>query len=256
MISSFHLFGQEIHIYGLAWFLGIFLSAIIAILICKRRTIERYDIVYSAIYAVIAGAIGAKLLFIAVTIEPILGSGLPFSAVLKGGFVFYGGLIGGALGLFIYTKQFRLKFLPFADIYAVVLPLGHAIGRMGCLFAGCCYGMPYNGPLAITYYDTAGNVPFGVPLFPIQALEAFLLLLLFALNLLIYLRGKKSGTTSAVYLICYSILRFVLEIFRGDGIRGISAGLSTSQWISIILFCFGTVAVIYTKIKKSVCIEE
>lgn len=238
------LFGREIPIYGILYFAGIFASALCALPLCKKRSMERYDLVYAGVYAVLGGTIGAKGLFLIVSARQILEQHLGLEAIMKGGFVFYGGLIGGAIGLYIYARQFRLPAADFFDLFATVLPLGHAIGRVGCFISGCCYGMPYEGFISHTYHYSLGGAPVGIPLFPIQLLEALLLLLLFAALLTLYLRSPNTpGAESFVYLIAYPIIRFGLEFLRGDSVRGVFLGLSTSQWISLVLLlatvCFG-----------------
>ena len=179
----------EIPIYGVCWMVGIFISAFIALFLSKKRRIEKFDVVCSAIYAVIGGMIGSKLLFIIVSLKTIIQEKIPIEAVIKGGFVFYGGLIGGIVGLYIYIKIYKLYFLDFADTYACVLPLGHALGRIGCFFSGCCHGMHYNGPFSVVYTQTLGTTPLNIPLFPIQLLEALTLTALFIVLLILFLKN-------------------------------------------------------------------
>ena len=248
-----YLFGKEIPIYGVAWILGTVIAAIIAVMLCKKREIERYDLVYSAVFAVLAGIGGAKLLFIAVSLKTIIEQHIPLLAVLQGGFVFYGGLIGGAIGIIIYTRMYKLDTLKFFDIYAVVLPLGHAVGRIGCFYSGCCYGMPYDGIFSCVYTKTLGMTPLNTPLLPIQLIEAFLLFALFVACIIIFFKSQKRGLITSVYLYSYNVIRFVLEFFRGDAERGTFLGMSTSQIISIVLMIILSGCLLYNhKKKKSV----
>jgi len=235
MLPYIEVFGKQIPLYGLLFYIGIAAAATVAALICKRKKIERFDLLCSACYTMIGAIVGAKLLFIAVTIDEIIEYNIPIQDVIKGGFVFYGGLLGGILGLFIYCKQFKEKFAQYAELFATVLPLGHAFGRVGCFFAGCCYGMPYDGPFSHTYHVVqGGTTPLGVPLLPIQLIEATILLIVFAVMMVLYFRSKdRYGMAPLIYLAIYSVVRFVLEFFRGDAVRGLYFGLSTSQWVSI-----------------------
>lgn len=240
MESNIVIFGREIPLYGLMFYLGIALAAGVAFLLCKRRRIEYFDLAGSAVYTMIGAVIGAKLLFIVVSWEQIVAYDLSLVAVIKGGFVFYGGMLGGLAGLIIYCLQFKMHFWDFADLYVSVLPLGHALGRVGCYFAGCCYGRPYDGPFAVVYENVVGLTPVGVPLFPIQLAEAFGLLLLFGIFITLFLKFKRSnGHIACMYLMAYAVLRFIIEMFRGDGERGAFLGVSTSQWVSIALFVSG-----------------
>ena len=245
------IFGLEIPIYGVCWMAGIFISAFIALFLSKRQRIEKFDVVCSAVYASIGGMIGSKLLFIAVTLKKIIEENIPFAAVLKGGFVFYGGLIGGIIGLLIYTKQYKLKFMEFTDLYACVLPFGHALGRIGCHASGCCYGIEYDGPFNVVYTESLGLTPLGTPLFPIQLLEAVILLILFIVLLIVFLKTEKRGLVTGIYLYAYSVLRFILEFFRGDLERGKFMRLSTSQIVSIlIIVCLSIIIIVSAKRRK------
>lgn len=249
MIPVISFLSYDIPIYGLCWFLGIAVSGIIAVCFSKRAKVEGYDVVYSAVFSLIGGTIGAKLLFVAVSLKTIIEQSIPLESLLKGGFVFYGGLIGGCLGLFIYAKAFKMRFLPLCDLYALALPIGHAIGRVGCFVSGCCYGREYDGILSVTYSQTLGNTPLGVPLFPLQLVEALTLLLLFVAILIVFLLQYKRGIPTVIYLFAYPFIRFVLEFFRGDLERGSVFGLSTSQIISAFVF-FCAIAVVL-KLKKA-----
>lgn len=238
-MGNISIFGREIPLYGICFVLGIAISACVGVWLIKKKKIERFDLAASAVYTMIGAMVGAKLLFVLVSIEQIIKYNLSFLDVMRGGFVFYGGLIGGILGLFIYTKQFKLKFLDFLDIYATILPLGHSLGRVGCYFSGCCYGMEVSsGSFMSVVYEKPNNAltPVGVPLLAIQLIEAILLIFLFALMLILFLKVEKlNGKLAFVYAIAYAITRFILEYFRGDKERGGLLGISTSQWISILI---------------------
>lgn len=239
---NIYVFGRTIPLYGVCFYLGVFLAAAAAAALCTKKSISRFDLVCSAVYTMIGAMIGAKLLFVVVSLRQITELGIPFIAALKGGFVFYGGLLGGLGGLLIYIRQFKLPLVPFLDLYSAVLPLGHAVGRVGCFFAGCCYGMPYDGPLSCTYTYSVGTTPIGVPLFPVQLAESAALAALFAAQLACLLaKPKAAGLQIAVYVFCYPVIRFSLEFFRGDAERGIIAGLSTSQIISLLIVLIASV---------------
>lgn len=237
MRPYFVLFDRVIPFYGVLFILGMGVAAAIAVLLSPKRKIERYHMEGAAVFAGIGGIIGAKLLFLLVSIRQIIELRPTLEMLLKGGYVFYGGAVGGAIGLWIYAGLFRLRAVDLLDIAAIVLPLGHAFGRVGCFFSGCCYGIPYDGFLSYTYqYALGDDTPLGVPLLPVQLIEAFALLLLFALILFLYRsRPMQRGREVVTYLVGYPILRFTLEFFRGDGVRGKLLGLSTSQWISLVL---------------------
>ena len=227
------LLGKEIPLYGLFFYLGIAAAVGVACFLRKRKSIGAFDLAGSAVYAMVGAVLGAKLLYLAVSLEEILSGDIPLLYLIKSGFVFYGGLLGGIAGLCIYTRQFGLPRADYFSLYATVLPLGHALGRVGCFFAGCCHGIAYRGPLHCTYSLSAGSAPPNTPLLPIQLIEAVILLGIFALLILLY--NRNSPHVVAVYLLAYGTARFILEFFRGDAQRGKFLFLSTSQWIGILL---------------------
>lgn len=247
----FSILGREIPLYGLLFYLGILIAATVASFISHKRSIAKFDIVGCGIFTMIGAGIGAKLLFIIVTIKEIIKYNIPLIAIIRGGFVFYGGVIGGLAGLLIYCFSFKMKAVDFLDLFSVVLPLGHAFGRIGCFFAGCCYGVEYHGPLSYIYKTTAGTTPTGVPLLPIQLIEAFLLFVLFSILISVFLHyPERKFLYTKLYLLSYSVIRFILEFFRGDRERGSLWGFSTSQWISIIIITVTFTLIIRMKIKS------
>ncbi len=249
--GSFDLFGKTFPLYGLCFWIGIIVATSLAILLCTKRGMKRYDLIYAAVFAMIGVFVGSKLLFIAINLPVIIEQKIPLMSVIRGGFVFYGGLGGGALGIFIYAKAFKMKVIDFFDMCAIVVPLGHAAGRVGCLFGGCCYGRPYDGPFSVTYGSTEGTVPLNTPLLPVQLIEAMCLLTLFVVILVLFLRRPgQRGLNTRVYLLGYSIIRFTLEFLRYDAERGGFLGLSTSQWISLVIFLGGIAWLIYGLVKK------
>lgn len=251
MLPTFTILGYEIATYGFIIFIGLIVGSIIAIqYFSKFHDIVKADVLYAILYAIIGVVIGSKLLYLLTNIQNLIetystyGLKTLLSQVASGGFVFYGGLLGGILGIFIYSKQFKLSFKELLLIIVPVVPLVHSFGRIGCLCAGCCYGMEYDGFGAITFHNSIA-APNDVSLFPIQIVESIFLLLIFVILTLTYKRFLGTYKTIGLYFILYSIIRFTLEFFRGDLIRGIYFGLSTSQWISIVLFAVGIGIFIY-----------
>lgn len=256
MLPTFTIFGFEFASYGFIIFVGIFIGSFIAVQhFSKFHEIKKEDVVYAILYGIIGLGIGAKLLYLITNIPflienyQVLDLWDTFMKMLKGGFVFYGGLIGGVLGVFIYSKQFKVSFKDLLLILIPIVPLVHGIGRIGCLCAGCCYGMEYHGFGAITFHNSE-LAPNGVPLFPTQIIEAICLFIIFIVLLVTYKKFLGTYKTLGLYCILYSIVRFTLEFFRGDLIRGIYFSLSTSQWISIWIFIIGIGIFIYEH-KKS-----
>lgn len=158
------------------------------------------------------------------------------------GFVYYGGAIGFLLASFLYA---RCNQIPYSDIASPLVPalaLFHIFGRIGYFLQGCCYGIPTQKGLAVIY-QRSEIAPNDIPLFSVQLIEAGAEAAIFVL-LLYHLKKRVRGSAlTAIYLLSYGVLRFVLEFFRGDSYRGILYGLSLSQYISILGIVVGSVIV-------------
>ena len=158
-------------------------------------------------------------------------------------------MIGAILFVFLAGKLHKLDAVGYLRSAVFMIPIMHGFGRIGCFMAGCCYGRPYEGFCAVVFPEESYAVS-GVPLFPVQLLEAGLLLLL-GISLM-YLRLKKKWHyTLETYILVYGVIRFVLEYLRYDEDRGIFAGLSTSQWISVALVLVTVGCLICTHYRKT-----
>jgi phosphatidylglycerol:prolipoprotein diacylglycerol transferase len=245
MLPTINVFGREFGTYGIIVFIGIAIGVFAATqYFSKYNNLKKDDVIYCSLYAVIGTAIGAKLLYIITNIPFLIQNyknlelKSTIESMFRGGFVFYGGLIGAILGIYIYAKQFKVSFKSLLLTAIPVVPLIHSIGRIGCLFAGCCYGMEYNGFGHIIFHDTP-FAPTNIPLFPTQILESICNLIIFIILYKIYKKFAGTYKIITLYCILYSIVRFFIEFFRGDSIRGIFLNISTSQWISILLLFVG-----------------
>lgn len=208
------------------------------------------DIDLAAVYGLMGAVLGAKILYLA-TIWPILTEDLPllnssrelfFEKYLYAGFVYYGGLIGYFGAINLYGRFSRIRYAELAKPLVPALALFHAFGRLGCLLQGCCYGIRTQSHFAAIYHNSA-VAPRGVPLFPVQLIEAGLEAAIFALLLNCLKRGIEGDRLTAIYLITYGSCRFVLEFFRGDSYRGIFCGFSLSQYISLFGIATGIVMI-------------
>jgi phosphatidylglycerol:prolipoprotein diacylglycerol transferase len=141
-------------------------------------------------------------------------------AMLQSAGTFYGGVLGAVLAILAYTRARGLPLLPVFDISAGALPLAHAIGRLGCFAAGCCFGKPTSLPWGVTFTDRAAarlaGTPLGVPLHPTQLYEAGAEFLNFLLLVWLGARQRFHGQILAGYFVLYGSERGVIEFFRGD----------------------------------------
>jgi phosphatidylglycerol:prolipoprotein diacylglycerol transferase len=240
-----------IHTYGLMFALGIVAAVVLSE--CQHmRTGGKVGIITDMALPVMAGVlVGARGLFILVERSYFIENPLEMLAVWKGGLVFYGGFIGGALAFILVAWWWKLDVWHLADNVAPGLALGHGIGRLGCFFAGSCYGKPTSLPWAVTYTDpdSLARAIIGVPVHPVQLYSAAFLA---CLSVILYRMGPRAafkGQVIATYGMVYGTYRFSVEFLRGDPRGALAIGelvLSTSQVISLLLV--PVMAVVYMKL--------
>ena len=253
VIDGFTIFGLNIKFYGLLIALAMLIGIIIAIKICKKRGFKSDDIYLLALYIIPLAIIGARLYF-------VIFSGRAFSfleifKIWEGGMAIYGGVIGGALGIVLFCLIHKKNFLNVADIAVIVLALGQGIGRIGCFFAGCCYGVEVTNPSAMWFpLSTQIN---GVWHYSTFFYESFFDFIIFAILLFLFLKKVNSkGIIASLYLIMYGVVRCVIETFRGDSLY--LGPIKVSQLLSGILIVVGIIlfVIIYTNSKKKVVNEN
>ncbi len=231
--------------YGLMIVIGAALGFLLTVFKPVYAGLPRQDVIFSAIYVGIGFFVGAKLLYLLTLIPFIIRNFQQISwnltlinELFNGGFVFYGGLIGGLLMIWLYCKKYKLPFFMYLENLIPALPLIHGLGRVGCFLAGCCYGRPTPPPFGVFFHPDS-VAPAGISFFPVQLLEAAINLIIFLLLFLYSRKKRQSGQILGLYLLLYPVARFGLEYLRADEIRGFLWGLSTSQWLSILLFLCG-----------------
>lgn len=206
-----------------------------------------------AFWSLIAGLVGGRILYIITLWEQFAQNPLEMFKFWNGGLVFYGGFIGG-LSAFIYlSRKYQLPILRALDIAAPSLAIAHAFGRLGCLAAGCCYGKPISPdhPFAIVFNHAKSIAPRGIPLHPTQLYDSANALIIFLILQQLYKHKKFDGQVILVYGMLYAIGRSIVEIFRGDKIRGFVIGnwLSTSQSIAALILII--TIFIYVRLRRS-----
>jgi phosphatidylglycerol:prolipoprotein diacylglycerol transferase len=232
-----------IRLYGLMIGLGFIIGIFLAARQAKKEGVNPDRVLDLGVYMLLTAIVGSRLLFVLTNLGEFAAKPLDAFALWKGGLVFYGGVIAAVpIGIW-YIKRHGLPVWQTVDIMAPSLALGHAFGRLGFFFAGCCYGAPCSGPVCVTFNDVHSLAPQGVPLFPTQLAESGGEFLIFAALLVLYRYKKFDGQVFWVYGLVYAVLRFIIEFFRGDSIRGLYFGgvISTSQIIAIVTFALSAV---------------
>ena len=157
MLPYIQILGRSIPMYSIMAFAGIISAYIYLLLTYKKLGIEKDDCDFSFIYGLIGVFIGAKLLSLLLSLPNIINDfHMLFDDTEKflqlyifSGFIFYGGLIGAFVGALIYIKKYKLNPDLFFKLLVPTIPLVHSIGRIGCFFAGCCYGIPVSNSLGM-----------------------------------------------------------------------------------------------------------
>ncbi|MBV9767943.1 MAG: prolipoprotein diacylglyceryl transferase [Bryobacterales bacterium] len=230
--------------YGTLVALGFLAALWIIIRLAKRSGLASEPITNLAIYCALAGLAGAKLFMILFDFKMYWHDrGALFSlATLQAAGVYQGGFVVAFITAILYTSRQNLPILRTCDIFAPGIALGQAIGRVGCLSAGCCWGIKTHLPWAITFHNPQAaqltGVPLEIPLHPTQLYESIADALIFLFLYFQIAKTHAAGTILGWYLALYSSARFVIEFFRFHE-QGLHFGLSYTQWISLATLVAG-----------------
>lgn len=260
MYPYIDLFGRQISTYALLVIAGLLTCGFVASFLGKKRGVEYESVIFMILSVSLGMFIGAHIVFAFTNMPQIIelfskiGS-ISFSdfftalGAYVGGMVFYGGFFGAVAAVAIYSRFTKVVARQDAmDLLSVCVPLFHVFGRVGCFLTGCCYGV----------VSDFGFPLYGINRFPVQLVEALGNLAIFFVIMTLFRKNKFTGKLLVVYVFLYAPMRFVLEFFRGDTIRGFIFGLSTSQFISVILlgivitYCACKLIIKKTKEEKSV----
>jgi phosphatidylglycerol:prolipoprotein diacylglycerol transferase len=245
--------GLAVPSFGLFLFLGTFAALGLTFWRARRESIEPESVAGLAAWLLTGGFIGARLLYIMSHPETVR-SVVDIFRVWQGGIVYYGCLIGGLIGSTLYWLRKPFPFRAMADVVAPALALGSAIGRVGCLLNGCCYGAVCDHPWAITFpsgslpwaqHVEAGLIPVyaghSLPIHPTQVYAALDGLLLLALLSAFFPWRRRDGEVMALLMVTYPVTRFLIEGLRADE-PALVLGMTMSQGISVAIFLAGLVA--------------
>ena len=226
----FRIGGFSVYTYGVLFFIGIVSAYAVSHRAARKENIPAdvfSDIIF---WTIISGMLGARIVYILVEYRYFLID--PIGALLsRSGFIFYGGIIFGGTAFYFLVKKRGFDFFKIADVAALGIPLGHAIGRLGCFFYGCCYGRPTVSWVGMLFPSESPAGAAGVKVIPTQLISSAVLFIIFFIILYVKKKRKFDGQVFLTYLILYGLSRFVIEFFRGDP-RGFILGISTSQAIA------------------------
>lgn len=229
-----------------------FLAGLMSWTVVGRREGRDFNFCSDLLFWVmVSGIVGGRLAYVAGDLGHFLAEPLAVFRVDQGGLVYYGGFFGGAVGLVLFARRRRQPLAKLLDFVVPSVPLGHAFGRLGCFFNGCCHGAPHAGAAAVTFpaYSPAwwrqvdsgllrDGALHSLPVHPVQLYETALNLVLYVVLVSFYRRRRRDGSVVALYFLTYPVGRFLLEFLRGDE-RSTAFGLSRAQCGSLVLFAAG-----------------
>jgi phosphatidylglycerol:prolipoprotein diacylglycerol transferase len=268
VLFTLHVGSSElgVHTYGLLIAVGLGVAIALGAREARRRGLDVGRVLDFAFWATVAGLVASRVVYGLVNLGTFArtctqGTGEPRSLgqvlfdctrivhVWEGGLVFYGGVLGGALVAVAFARRERWSFWTLGDVFAPGMAIGHALGRLGCFAAGCCFGKAA-GPWGVAFpHDSVAfdelralsalqpGASFTPPLHPTQLYEAGGEAVIFALLLTLRPRLRdRPGALVLVYAALYAVLRFVVELFRGDVARRFVVELSTPRlaaWLGL-----------------------
>ena len=226
------------HTYGLMTGIGIAAAWMAAETSARKKGLPSERIFPLVLWCLLFGYAGSKLLYALTILPELLRDPAGFLRSFSGGWVIFGGLLGGILGGWLYCRRYRLPAWRFFDMGMPCVALAQGFGRIGCFFAGCCYGVETDSLFSVVF-TRSDFAPNHVHLVPTQLISAAGDFALCALLLLCGRRQRRDGIVTALYLILYSGGRILVEFWRGDLERGFLGPLSTSQFIGLFTLAAG-----------------
>jgi len=212
----------------------------------KRNNYPPYLYVALMIVGLITGIIGSKIYYLFVTWNEFILS--PFGIIFSiGGSGWYGAFILGGISIVLTLKIKKLPVLRTLDVLIPIVPIGQAIGRIGCFLAGCCHGIPSDVPWALSFQN--GLYPTYVKVHPTQFYEMFIYLCVFILLWKLRKKEMKHGLKFSLYLVLAGFGRFIVEFYRLN--PKILFLLTVPQIIAILSIMLGAFIIINVKRKDA-----
>lgn len=232
----FQIGSFTLHTYGLFVALGLLAAIMVSKKLAASRNISPQTVSDLFLVIMLSAIFGARLLFVGINFDYYQHNFIEIFKIWNGGLVFFGGFLGAVIAVAIYIRYQKMDLWATADVLAPGIALGHAIGRIGCLAAGCCYGEQCDLPFAIQFNHPATLAPVGIDLHPTQIYMALSNLVLFLILFTMIKRNHFKGQIFLSYIMLYSVFRFIIEFFRGD-FRGdfIFGFISLSQGIGLLV---------------------
>ena len=230
-----NILGHDIYTYGIFIALGLIVAGIVFLMLGTKYA-KFIDIIEFLFYVCLNSIITAKVVFLISAVPDIIANPAYLNAcLLEGGFNFMGGLMGSLFTAIYMCKRRDMSLPRVLSAFVIAICIGHSILKVGCIFNGCCYGLAHTGIFSIAIEGVGST-------FAIQMIESILSLALFVFLFVLFqkVEYKDESKIHIYFMLLYPIIKFVIEFFRGDAIRGVYI-LSISQWLCILLFLMGLI---------------
>jgi len=240
-----------IYTYGVFVASGFVLGISLALQQARKEGYEPQTILDLLFYIIVAGIIGSRLLYIAQNLAFYRSRPLSVFMIWEGGLVFHGGLLFAIPVGWFLIRRHNLSFWGLFDLLAPSLAIGQALGRIGCFYAGCCYGLPSHLPWAVTFNDPKSLALQGVSLHPTQLYAAAANFVIFIVLVRLRKHTRFTGQLSCMYLCLHAAFRFLIEFFRGDPrLLLFNETISLPQMLSTLIFLLGVFLYFYLGNRK------
>ncbi len=206
----------KFYTYGFFVALGFLAAMWISKRLARPQNIEPETITDIYFVILLSAIVGARALYIFISFDYYKNNLLDIFKIWNGGLVFFGGFCASVFCTILYLKKKQLPLWKMADIIAPGIALGHAFGRLGCFFAGCCHGKACDLAFAVQYTHPESLAPLGISLHPTQIYAVISNLILFFILFTLQKKKKFDGQVFLIYIMLYSFFRSIIEFFRGD----------------------------------------
>ena len=244
MNQYFTIFGHQVYAYGVMVVLAIAVATLTFFMLGTKYA-KFIDSIEFLFYAAINAIVSAKIVFFISAIPDIIADPLYLHACLfEGGFNYTAGLVAALITGFVMCKRRDMSLPRVMSAFVISICIGHAILKIGCLYNGCCYGWAHDGAFSM-------DVPGVGKMFAMPMIESLASLGLFTALFILFMKTsyKEESIVHLYFMVIYPVIKFVLEFFRGDAVRGVYI-LSVAQWLCIAMFIVGAVMLLPHILKK------
>jgi phosphatidylglycerol---prolipoprotein diacylglyceryl transferase len=243
-----------LHTYGLFVALGFIAGIATAIRLGKSIGLNSNNILDMGFIIILSGLIGSRIVYIIINLSYYRSNPLDIFKLWQGGLVFSGGLVAVIIVVLFYVRKHKYNIWTIGDLWAPAASIGEGIGRIGCFFAGCCYGRPCDLPWAVTFTDPKSIAILNIPLHPTQLYSFISSMIIFVILMFLHSKRKYEGQVFLWFLILHSTARLIIERFRGDS-RGVvfSGNLTMTQFIALIILFAAVISIFW---RKSSCNKQ